>query len=159
MFNGGTRKRMLTSSPMDPSSPSPLSYPPLPSTTPSKQVKLETPDVKQHEVSDDMQPPPILNFLKPQAFPSLSLGDTKERGPSYLWPGFQPPHYHLLWPGRPLPFLPTDQKEEEPPHLATGHRNEPFFGLFFANNNLTKALAEEKRDDPVSKFMDGPFFR
>ena len=63
MFNGGTRKRMLTSSPMDPSSPSPLSYPPLPSTTPSKQVKQETPDVKQHEVSDDMQPPPILNFL------------------------------------------------------------------------------------------------
>ena len=93
-----------------------------------------------------------------QTFPSLSLGETKERQASYLWPGFQPPHYHLLWPGRPLPFLPTDQKEGEPGSLA-GHRNEPFFGLFFANNNLTKALAEEKRDDPVSKFMDGPFFR
>ena len=76
-----------------------------------------------------------------------------------MWPGFQPPHYHLLWPGRPLPFLPPDQKEGEPASLA-GYRNpEPFFGLFFANNNLTKALAEEKRDDPVSKFMDGPFFR
>ena len=49
MFNGGTRKRMLTSSSMESSTPSSLSYSPLPS--PTKQVKLETPDAKQHEVS------------------------------------------------------------------------------------------------------------
>ena len=146
---------MLTSSSLETSSQSSLSYPPLPSTSPTKQVKLETPDVKQQEVSINKKR--SLKTLS-QTFPSLSLGETKERQASYLWPGFQPPHYHLLWPGRPLPFLPTDQKEGEPGSLA-GHRNEPFFGLFFANNNLTKALAEEKRDDPVSKFMDGPFFR
>ena len=146
---------MLTSSSLETSSQSSLSYPPLPSTSPTKQVKLETPDVKQQEVSINKKL--SLKTLS-QTFPSLSLGETKERQASYLWPGFQPPHYHLLWPGRPLPFLPTDQKEGEPGSLA-GHRNEPFFGLFFANNNLTKALAEEKRDDPVSKFMDGPFFR
>ena len=52
MFNGGTRKRMLTSSSLDTvsSSSSLSSYPPLPSTSPTKQVKLESPDVKQHEV-------------------------------------------------------------------------------------------------------------
>ena len=51
MFNGGTRKRMLTSSSLETSSQSSLAYPPLPSTSPTKQVKLETPDVKQQEVS------------------------------------------------------------------------------------------------------------
>ena len=42
---------MLTSSSLETSSQSSLSYPPLPSTSPTKQVKLETPDVKQQEVS------------------------------------------------------------------------------------------------------------
>ena len=59
MFNGGTRKRMLTSSSLETSTPSSLSsYPPLPSTSPAKQVKLESPDLKQHEVSN--QKPPAL---------------------------------------------------------------------------------------------------
>ena len=150
---------MLTSSSLDPSSPSSLSFPPIPSATPTKQVKLESPDVKQHEVSSQIQTITFnSHFTSSQTFPSLSLGETKDRQASYLWPGFQPPHYHLLWPGRPLPFLPTENQKEGD-SLAGPHRNEPFFGLFFANNNLTKALAEEKRDDPVSKFMDGPFFR
>ena len=99
----------------------------------------------------------LLHLISSQTFPSL--GDPKERPGSYLWPGFQPPHYHLLWPGRPLPFLPADPKEADIGGALASPKNEPFFGLFFANNNLTKALAEEKREGSVSKFMDGPFFR
>ena len=66
MFNGGTRKRMLTSSSLDTSSPSSLSsYPPLPSTSPTKQVKLESPDVKQHEVSKRKPSTLLIPDLRP----------------------------------------------------------------------------------------------
>ena len=132
------------------SPPSSISFPHMASSMPStnKQVKLEIPDTKQPEA---------------QGFPPVGLGQsTKELG-NYLWPPLvQPPHYHLLWPGRPLPFLP-DHKEGDPsPPKLPSHVHEPFFGLFFANNNFTKALEAEKAEkkgEQISQFMDGPFFR
>ena len=82
----------------------------------------------------------------------------------YLWP--RPPHYSLLWPGRPLPALPPT-KDPLPPtpdlsEMFARSQQEPFFGFFFSNNNFALPSSKEgksKRENGISRFMDGPFFR
>jgi hypothetical protein len=155
MFNGGTRKRMMSSSPMD-RSISPLSHSPhdfssmssMISSPPPKQVKLEVQPEKP-------TPEPSTLYDIPPIPPPKELQE-------YLWP--RPPHYHLLWPGRPLPVLPTtkDSQPTDFSNVFTRTPQEPFFGLFFSNNNLakqTKAGNAQKREEAISQFMDGPFFR
>lgn len=95
-----------------------------------------------------------------------SLQPRQELMAEYLWP--RPPHYHLLWPGRPLPSLPVTK--EAAPAPGPGHdlsemlarsSQEPFFGFFFNNNFGMPGSRERKtkKDDTISQFMDGPFFR
>ena len=81
----------------------------------------------------------------------------------YLWP--RPPHYHLLWPGRPLPSLPFPKDLGQSPDISemiAKSQQEPFFGFFF-NNNFSMPTSRDnkkpKKDDAISQFMDGPFFR
>lgn len=155
MFNGGTRKRMMSSSPMDraisPMSHSPHDFSSMSSMIPpppTKQVKLEVQPEKP-------APEPSTLYDMPTIPPPKELQE-------YLWP--RPPHYHLLWPGRPLPVLPTtkDSQPTDFSNVFTRTPQEPFFGLFFSNNNLakqTKAGNAQKREDAISQFMDGPFFR
>ena len=116
--------------------------------------------------------------LKQEVPQALSTPTSKEVA-SYLWPGLARPYnYHLLWPGiladifpptsppgRPLPSLP-DLKDADPLASKLVPRvQEPFLGLFFANNHLSRLVGrgdpvEERREDTgVSQFMDGPFFR
>ena len=82
--------------------------------------------------------------------------------PEYLWP--RPPQYQLLWPGRPLPSLPFPKDLGQSPDLSemiAKSQQEPFFGFFF-NNNFTMPTSKDKKpkkDDAISQFMDGPFFR
>ena len=49
-----------------------------------------------------------------------SLQPRQELMAEYLWP--RPPHYHLLWPGRPLPSLPVTK--EAAPAPGPGLRDE-----------------------------------
>ena len=96
-------------------------------------------------------------------YSELSLGGGKELQ-DYLWP--RPPHYSLLWPGRPLPSLPhTKDPLPHTPDLSemfARSQQEPFFGFFFSNNNFSIPSSKEgksKRENGISRFMDGPFFR
>ena len=146
---------MMSSSPMDramspiqKSSPSFSSISSMISPSPAKQVKLEIP-------TENPTPEPSKLYDLPPIPPPKELHD-------YLWP--RPPHYHLLWPGRPLPVLPTSKDGQPADFTDVFPRapQEPFFGLFFSNNNLSrqnKARSEQKREDAISQFMDGPFFR
>ena len=96
-------------------------------------------------------------------YSELSLQTGKELQ-DYLWP--RPPHYSLLWPGRPLPSLPPT-KDPLPPtpdlsEMFARSQQEPFFGFFFSNNNFSLPSTKEgksKRENGISRFMDGPFFR
>ena len=97
-------------------------------------------------------------------YSELSLQPGKELQ-DYLWPP-RPPHYSLLWPGRPLPSLPA-AKDPLPPtpdlsEMFARSQQEPFFGFFFSNNNFSLPSSKEgksKRENGISRFMDGPFFR
>ena len=160
MFNGGTRKRMVTGScgldrSGSPLSPTPQASPytgPASSSdspTPCKQVKVESPPEKPAR-----EPA--------QFYDHIGIPPRKEFH-DYLWP--RPPPYHLLWPGRPLPSLPITKDTRPGPHelsdVLTRSTPEPFFGLFFNNNFSLPTLRDRQasKDDAIAQFMDGPFFR
>ena len=70
-----------------------------------------------------------------------------------------------LWPGRPLPSLPFPKDLGQSPDISemiAKSQQEPFFGFFF-NNNFSMPTSRDnkkpKKDDAISQFMDGPFFR
>ena len=157
MFNGGTRKRMMSHSPLDRSQSPPGTFPSLPpvsSPPQSKAVKLEPHPEKP--VTETVPVNPLYDQLH-----CLQQGKELQ---DYLWP--RPPHCSLLWPGRPLPSLPPTKDPLQPQtdlsEMFVRSQQEPFFGFFFSNNNFSLPRTKEgksKRETGISQFMDGPFFR
>ena len=160
MFNGGTRKRLMSHSmshsPLERSQSPPGQFPalaPVAATPPPcKSVKIEPPPEKP--------PEPAVTPLYDQ----LSCLQQSKDLQDYLWP--RPPHCGLLWPGRPLPSLPPTKEPLQPPpdlsEMFVRTQQEPFFGFFFSNNNFALPRSKEgksKRETGISQFMDGPFFR
>ena len=108
---------------------------------------------------------PIKAYNEPDpgsSYDALASLQPRKELPEYLWP--RPPHYHLLWPGRPLPSLPFPKDLNQTPDLSemiAKSQQEPFFGFFFNNNfsSNSRDSKKPKKDDAISQFMDGPFFR
>ena len=167
MFNGGTRKRLLSSGHLTGVQPYPLMSPllhsphsPHSSHTPHTSLTTHPPPHSTHTSHSHTHTPHTSHSPPAKQIKLETVG--KDSGPvpghylpptdplssfhQYFWP--RPPTcspYHLLW-SRSLPHTePVSQ--------------EPLIDLIFNNNNRDKHVGIQGHRQRQNSFMDGPFFR